>query len=176
MRSDLGLAILAGMLAISGCTHAPTPKVPEPAPVLDGWFADPDELCDKIRQSARSVDEAALARMEIPESLWVAATWIGSEAQRIAVDSVHERSSREFARWLHLANNRKGRLRLIQALREDSLPASGCPAFAGEPTPSGPLLLYSFADSAGQVRLAGSLARMGNSWRVHSYAEAGAKR
>lgn len=176
MRSELGLAILAGILAVSGCTRAPAPNVPVPLPVPDGWFSDPDSLCDKIRQAARAADETALAKLEVPESLWVVSTWMGSEAQRIAADSIHERSSREFARWLHLANNRKGRLRLIQALREDSLPATGCPSFDGDPTPAGPLLLHSFADSAGQVRLAGSLARLGRAWRVHSYAGAGGKR
>lgn len=176
MRSDLLTWAVAAALAVSGCTRAPAPAVPGPAAIPEGWFADPHELCDRIRQAARDADEAALARMEVPESLWVAATWMGSDAQRAATDSAHAHASREFARWLHIANNRKGRLRLIQALREDSLPAAGCPAFEGEPTLAGPLALYSFSDSAGQVRLAGSLARLGRAWRVHSYAEAGAKR
>lgn len=177
MRSELRWAVLATATALVGCSRPPTPSVgPIDPPVPEGWFADPHELCDRIRQSARAADEGALARLEIPESLWVAASWVGSEAQKASPDSVHERSSREFARWLHLANDRKGRLRLIQALREDSLPARGCPAFEGEPTVAGPLELYSFPDSAGQLRLAGSLARLGSAWRVHSYAEAGAKR
>ena len=176
MRSDLLPAVLAAVLGATACTRSPAPPGPGPVAVPEGWFADPGELCDRIRQAARDADEAALVRMEIPESLWVEATWKGSDAQRAATDSAHEHASREVARWLHAANNRKGRLRLIQALREDSLPASGCPAFEGEPTIAGPLVLYSFPDSAGQVRLAGSLARLGRAWRVHSYAEAGAKR
>lgn len=177
MRSELLLVLLAAALVLPGCTRSPAPSVPSAPPTVpEGWFSDPHELCDRIRQAARAADEAALARLEIPESLWVASSWLGSEAQRASQDPAHERSSREFARWLHLANDRKGRLRLIQALREDSLPASGCPAFEGDPVPAGPLALHSFPDSTGQVRLAGSLARLGNAWRVHSYAEAGAKR
>lgn len=176
MRSEPRLVLLATALWALGCARPPVASAPPPASVPEGWFSDPGELCDRIRQAAAAADEAALARLEIPESLWIASTWETSEARRAAVDSAHERASREFARWLHQANSRKGRQRLIQALRENSVPRSGCPPFEGEPAALGPLVVHAFADSAGQVRLAGSLARLAGGWRVHSYAEAGAKR
>jgi hypothetical protein len=182
MRSEPILAAIAFAAFVAGCAAmprpAPTPALPSGPAVPVGWFASADELCDSIRRAARAADEKVLAALVIPESLWVASTWHFSETRAAAKDSAHERASREFARWLHQSNDRKGRKRLIQALRDNpDTASSGCPSFAGQADTVGPLELHSFAAApAGKVRLAGSLARMGNAWRVHSYAEAGAKR
>lgn len=182
MRSRQFLSTIALAAFVAGCAvsprPAPTSALPPVPTVPAGWFASADELCDSIRRAARAADEPALAALVIPESLWVVSTWHVSELRAAAKDSAHERASREFARWMHQANDRKGRRRLVQAMRDNPDTTSfGCPSFEGEPDTAGPIELHSFGPAAaGQVRLAGSLARMGNAWRVHSYAEAGAKR